>query len=498
MEDAGHAPTGNNTAEIDTGDGKSLSLERPGVHVFVGANGSGKTRLASRIETRLFQEGTPCFRVFAQRSVSVGQLVTKAVGSLERTLDLGVDREQAFDRSAPVQLRHGQPGTARDRDKYKGDPFGSVLVEFTDVLSLLRIKHSDESIHFKRQHMEAERDGTQLPANEPTVFDRVCAIYESVHPGRRVDFGQGDLLAYRQDTAYLGRQLSDGERATLYLSARCLLAEQGSVVIVDEPEGLLNPSISGALFDLIEQERKDCTFVYFTHDLGFASSRHGAAWYWVRSISFGPGGSCSWDVAKLSGVLGVGLPAELALEVLGSPRPVLFVEGKATPSGFDHKIYRAMYPGAHVIPLGNCTEVIRATKATRALRQSLASRGALFEAHGVIDRDARSEKEAAELMESGIHVLSVAEVERLALLPGVVEAVAARVDDEGGRARAHQAGARARSWFAERVDEITYELASARIRRALSSLNTKCEEFIDLLAKSQAPRACLMRASTST
>ena len=42
-----------------------------------------------------------------------------------------------------------------------------------------------------------------------------------------------------------------------------------AVILVEDPEFYLHRSIMKSLWDSIENLRKDCTFVYLTHDLEF-------------------------------------------------------------------------------------------------------------------------------------------------------------------------------------------------------------------------------------
>ena len=75
------------------------------------------------------------------------------------------------------------------------------------------------------------------------------------------------------------------------------------------------------LWDAIEQARPDCTFVYITHDLGFAASRRGATKIWLREYD---DDKWEWEAVPETDVL----PEPLLLEVMGSRRPVRFVEGQ--------------------------------------------------------------------------------------------------------------------------------------------------------------------------
>ena len=77
--------------------------------------------------------------------------------------------------------------------------------------------------------------------------------------------------------------MSDGERGIFYLVARVMLAAPGSTIVVDEPELHIHRSLRNRLWDQLEQARGDCAFIYFTHDVDFASSRRFTRRYAVKS-----------------------------------------------------------------------------------------------------------------------------------------------------------------------------------------------------------------------
>ena len=79
-------------------------------------------------------------------------------------------------------------------------------------------------------------------------------------------------------------RLSSGEKAVLYYIAGVLFAMPNAVILVEDPEFYLHHSIMKSLWDSIENLRKDCTFVYLTHDLDFAASRVESTCIWVRSL----------------------------------------------------------------------------------------------------------------------------------------------------------------------------------------------------------------------
>ena len=207
--------------------------------------------------------------------------------------------------------------------------------------------------------------------------------------------------------------MSDGERVAFYLIGQALCAPDSAVLIIDEPEIHLHASLRGRLWDAIESVRTDCTFVYITHNLDFAAERTNAETIWVESYD---GSNWRWQEVNDN----EDLPAALTLEILGSRKPILFVEGEA--DSIDPAVYRTLFPDHRVIPRGCCFSVIRSVRAV--------NEPGVFPnqtAYGLIDRDRRSSQELDALVRDNIFACPVAEVENLLCLPEALEVASASV-----------------------------------------------------------------------
>ncbi len=210
------------------------------------------------------------------------------------------------------------------------------------------------------------------------------------------------ISTYAQTKAgnkYEARQMSDGERVTVYLMGQALCAPAEAIIIIDEPEIHLHRAIQALLWDKIEEARPDCTFIYITHDLDFAATRTGARKIWLKEFD---GTDWVWEEVPQ----GPALPDALLFQVLGSRRPLLFVEGDET--SYDSAVYVALYPNEMVVPRQSCEKVVEATKSMRGL-SALHN----LKIRGLVDRDRRSDEEVAALRADGVLVADVAEVENL-------------------------------------------------------------------------------------
>ena len=211
--------------------------------------------------------------------------------------------------------------------------------------------------------------------------------------------------------------MSDGERAVFYLVGQTLVAGEDCVLVIDEPELHLHPSIMTLLWDELGAARPDCAFVFITHSLEFAAARPGAK-YVVREYQPSP----AWTINSVPH--DTGFSEEFTTLILGTRRPVLFVEG--TASSLDRSIYDACYPNHLVLPRASCEAVIHAVASMR-------TNAALTRVtcHGIVDGDHRSAEETDYLRGRGVIVLPVAELENVFLLPEVSRAIAAHEAHDG-------------------------------------------------------------------
>ena len=100
--------------------------------------------------------------------------------------------------------------------------------------------------------------------------------------------------AEKPENKYNASEMSDGERVIFYLIGEVLSAPENAILVIDEPEMHIHKSITKKLWDEIEKERADCTFIYLTHDIDFATSRQDAVRIWAKDFD-----GSSWDYELL-------------------------------------------------------------------------------------------------------------------------------------------------------------------------------------------------------
>ena len=243
---------------------------------------------------------------------------------------------------------------------------------------------------------------------EPSPITRLNTILHRCDLPVQIELTRtGTLDAVRRNgTRYPVSQLSDGERSAMMLAAEVLMAEQGSVQIIDEPERHIHRSISAPLMEAVANERPDCHFAILTHDLDLAYSlvREGASAVSLSRCSWSGGTAAAWDAVRLPE--DDQMPNVVREAILGGKRRILFTEGSPTSVDFD--LLRLLLPKWMLKPIGGCAEVIRVVKGLRASGDYT-----WIEAAGVIDRDQRTSDECAALRQDGIFPLGVHEIENL-------------------------------------------------------------------------------------
>lgn len=389
------------TWDIPLPDGDTLQLEaKPGeVITVVGANGSGKSALATWMATSTAP--AQLRRVFAQRKLwfktsgpSINSANRESYGSNMTHWDRSVDS------------RYLDHADSQRTDITLFDLLGQINLENQRVADLV---YKDGAT----PELIAETVG-------PRLFDTLNAVLEKAGINVVVSITDKQTFVAKHRTLevmYPIHHMSDGERSALLLAAEVLTAPACAVVMLDEPERHLHRSISARLIEAAVEERSDCAFIVMTHDLDLASnlaSRPGRTLA-ALGVQWSDQSPVLWDINEIA--VDAPMPDIARRAILGGRRKLLFVEGNN--KSLDLALYGVLFPEWTVIPTGSCDLVIRNVT---GLNQS--DEFHWIEAVGVVDGDNRSEEERESLTTRGISVLRVSEIENLYYLPQVLEALA--------------------------------------------------------------------------
>lgn len=445
---------------------ENITLHSGRSAIFVGANGGGKTRLAVYIEDLIANNS---HRISAHRSLTLNPRVAK----ISEDQALGGLRFGRTDQAGQkLQFRTGSRWNSKAATHLLNDYDYLVQALFADQANTSLIAY------------HASKPGADASSQpfKTTKLDVLKTIWERLLPHRKLKITGDDISVMPSGggNQYGAPDMSDGERAIFYMIGQVLVAADNQLLIIDEPELHVHPSIMAKLWDELEATRPDCAFVYITHDLAFATNRN-AQKFVIRDYSPAP----TWDIETVPE--DTGFSEELTTLILGSRRPILFVEGKET--SLDLPIYRACYPDWTVIPRSSCSEVIHSVVTMRG-NASLTR----VTCSGIVDGDDYDQGDKEKLIELGIQVLPVSEIENLILLPAVTTAIA---ESEGyaGPAAAAKVTALTEAICGtldtdQKIEKVVVGYCKRRIDRALKKVDlSDSANLVDLQGRYNAATA---------
>ncbi|MDE6008459.1 MAG: DUF4435 domain-containing protein [Muribaculaceae bacterium] len=380
------------------------------------------------------------------------------------------EREEST-RDGSIDMQFAE--AARNRPYMRTDAVSEL-----DKLAYMLFADEFEYLLSVKERKQAGCGGVKLRS---TRLDRIVSLWERVFPGNRIVRTPGQLMfstASGSDLISL-QKLSRSEQAVLYYAAAVLYAMPEAIVFVDSPSLFIHPSLLANLWNAIEELRPDCTFVYNSVDVEFVSSRTSNACIWVKSYDVD---SRTWDYE----VLPPGnLNEELFVDLIGTRRPVLFIEGDARHS-IDSRLYPLVFPDCTVRPLGSCDKVIETTRSFNDLKNMHH-----LESKGIVDRDRRTDHEVGYLRRKSVMVPEVAEIENLFLLEGVIKAMAKRRAKDPRKVFA-KVSAAVIAEFSRRYDEQALQHVRHRVKReveckidarfpCITAMETHLRSLINLL-----------------
>ena len=371
-----------------------LTLETGKTTIIIGANGSGKTRLAVYLEEQL---GEQAHRIAAHRALNLNPGVNKISESkAKKHLIYGAEWD-------------GISISYRASRRWDNKAPTSLLNDFDYLLQYLFAQQNNLAVENNQKFNRGESI-----TNSKTKLDILQEVWERLLPLKKLHITADDISVSSigiESADYSASEMSDGERAVFYILGQVLSANEGSILIFDEPELHIHKSIISNLWDEIEKLRPDCSFLMITHDIEFAATRI-AKKYVVRNYYSDP----AWNISEIPDSE---LDEQTITLILGSRKPILFVEGDKT--SLDMETYRLCYSEWTVIPKGSCKDVIQAVSSLRKLNEDMPILN--IKCAGIIDRDTRDSSQIQELEGQGIKVLPCSEIENIFSLSSIAHKV---------------------------------------------------------------------------
>ena len=383
--------------DIPLKDNPKLHLQiKKGEIVFVlGANGSGKSSL---------------MHYFAKNNQGSSQWISahRQTWISNNTPDITPARKLDIERQISQY-------TAQDNSRYK-DSFGTDRSQLT----LLKLIQAQNSLAKKISNLVyAEKlDETLNFTNKnklPTTI--INELLKQSNFSIQISINDDDSIMASRDGGpnYGAEKLSDAERNSLLIAVDVLTAKEGTLLLIDEPERHMHPSIITPLLGQLFQLRPDCSFVVSTHDHNLPLELPGSQTLLVRSCTFAVKIAKWWDVDLLSGEEQI--DDSLKQDLLGARRKILFVEG--ITSSLDKKLYSRIFRNASVIPKGNCHQVKMAV-------------GGLVEGEnlhwlevfGIVDGDGNLEDQSERKLNQRVFTLPYYSIEAIYFHPKIIRRIA--------------------------------------------------------------------------
>lgn len=370
--------------------------------VLLGANGSGKSSFSAYMKNSLSDN---IVVIPAQKILYYNKKDTD-IPFMNREKILGIQK-----------MNYNEKGIFDDQyNNGYNDRFNNLTIIFGALISLT-INEYIEALNNKEKINSCEEKNNIV---ENTNYKKFIKLWSEIYPeiSWEEDTNNRIIKPSKHDKLYNINDMSDGEKVVILYILSVLNAEENSYIIIDEPETFLNPSIYKKLWNLLENIRKDCIFIYISHNVDFISTRFNNDLYWLRSFD----GENNWEIQQID-VDRFELPRELLTEILGSQVPIIFCEG--TKGSLDNKVYSILFDGkASIIPVGGHIEVEKYTKLYNNIENKINT------AYGIVDRDQHSLQKIDKYKNDNIFVLHFNEIEMLLISEEIVDILIEELPDE--------------------------------------------------------------------
>lgn len=246
----------------------------------------------------------------------------------------------------------------------------------------------------------------ELSKARTSPIDTLNLIFEEARLPVSFTLTADGLSANREGISYQIDAMSDGERAALFIVSTMVTQSDNSVVLIDEPEKHLHPSITALLIEACVRAMPNVAMIVSSHDAFLIERLTTSNVIHIRNSSVK---TLRPEIRIFDASIFNGLdviPEDIRTALLGSRSKILFVEGEL--SSGDLALYSHIYDGVKVLPRGGHGKVSEAVQALSGLQNNHWLR-----AFGIIDGDGRSGEEKVNLAKKGIYALPSPSIENV-------------------------------------------------------------------------------------
>ncbi|WP_337037588.1 AAA family ATPase [Pantoea agglomerans] len=222
-------------------------------------------------------------------------------------------------------------------------------------------------------------------------------------------------FSYTPNRTYPLSRMSDGEKSALVICCEVLCAENGVLIVLDEPERHLHKRIVSLLLSNLIESRRDCAFIISTHELTLPSYFKDSTVVSINKCNYLDEDNAQWDVSIIKNYNETlnGLDEQVKTDVLGARNNMLFVEG--TQLSLDVGLYGSLFRNVSVISKEKCDLV---EQAVRGLRSNTSAHW--INAVGIIDNDNKVPAQIENLNSNFVFSLSVHSIESIYYHPKII------------------------------------------------------------------------------
>ena len=261
---------------------ESLDIElSPGINVFVGANGTGKTHFlkvcyaACDVSKTGLSFAEKLVRVFLPSGGAVGRLVKRKGASSIGVIELfrGTDTTARLRASFSNHTKSARSANITGANRWANPPIESVYIPVKEMLSNapgFQSLYAAREVHFEEIYADILHRAYLPLVRGPidSTRRRLLAILQQTIDGKVTVKNEEFFLRNRQGNLEFPL-LAEGMRklALLWLLIQNGTLLGGSVLFWDEPEANLNPKLFRTLIEvLLELQRLGVQIFVATHD----------------------------------------------------------------------------------------------------------------------------------------------------------------------------------------------------------------------------------------
>ncbi|MFA6024706.1 MAG: AAA family ATPase [Candidatus Gracilibacteria bacterium] len=407
---------------------KNLKFENLGdIVIIAGANGSGKTRLKGALVQTLQGDSQLTLTVLATREEETtafrGTSITTQQGQVNQSLQQYIQNRRFGGRAryvgSLVQIDSDRNiktvnypqvnwlgSDPDDSDTPYNWGYGNFTSRWQDFMTYIYQKYAVRDKKLADELKKNPSEGERIIQENPDPLDKYKEIFVQLLPGKELQDIKPESpreFQYKDTTGNIlpFSSLSSGEQEVVKVIFDVARKDiKHSVIIVDEPELHLHPTLAFKLIETLKTIGDHTNqFIFLTHSADLISTYYSTGdVYFIDSVQTGSNQAHKLSELNHSHKELVQLIGEnLGLFAVG--KKLVFVEGEG--SSLDRLTYHAIaqkyLPEAKIVPIGSVEKLIALNAFEQEIRNSIFG----IDLYLIRDRDGLSDEQISTVETSG-------------------------------------------------------------------------------------------------